>query len=80
VTALKHLVREWLCENPTQLIMGFAGRKEAEVLLKEKPIGKEGGREGGREGRWLYGDAYAISHGLCWPEEGRGVVQGEAYK
>ena len=51
VTALKHLVREWLCEAPTQLIMGFAGRKEAEVLLKEKPIGKEGGREGRRGGR-----------------------------
>jgi hypothetical protein len=31
--------------------MGFAGRKEAEVLLKEKPIGKEGGREGRRGGR-----------------------------
>jgi len=62
VTALKHLVREWLCENPTQLIMGFAGRKEAEVLFKEKPIGNKGGREGEGEGEKEGGKEGRLKH------------------
>ncbi len=50
MATLKHLAREWLVETPSALIIGIAGRKEAEGLLKGKPIGKEGGREGGKEG------------------------------
>jgi hypothetical protein len=50
-SALEIIYREWLCEAPTPVVIGFSGRKESEAALKEKPSGRrEGGREGEGEG------------------------------
>ncbi|EWM30623.1 transcriptional repressor [Nannochloropsis gaditana] len=38
-SALEIIYREWLCEAPTPVVIGFSGRKESEAALKEKPSG-----------------------------------------